>query len=256
MKNKFILELSRRLLLCAGFEEMKEVLEDYSGFMGEGELKEKPKDVISSLDLPKKKNFKIIVVYFVLIALAFFCILRLDIYTGTSVLYDFAVIHLINISLLFTLITFWVWGKKSAVLSKYVGNNKSLRVTVALTRILPCVLLTGFFVYIVLSFNDVFSFGFLVNYSQSTVAICYGLLLCFVFSAFILFFMFGSEYFVSLTMAFISFCTFMQYKLFLGSISRMDDFIVPYLCILYFIFVIQAVVTVTLNKKLKKVMKE
>ena len=46
MKNKFIKELALRLLPIANFDDMKGVLEDYSGFMGEGEINEKPKDIV------------------------------------------------------------------------------------------------------------------------------------------------------------------------------------------------------------------
>jgi uncharacterized membrane protein len=53
MKNKFMLELTYRLLPLVSFDEMKEILDDYSGFMVDSQVNEKPKEVMKSLEIPK-----------------------------------------------------------------------------------------------------------------------------------------------------------------------------------------------------------
>ena len=50
MKNKFMLELTYRLLPLVSFSEMKEILDDYSGFMVDSQKTEKPKEVMKSLE--------------------------------------------------------------------------------------------------------------------------------------------------------------------------------------------------------------
>ena len=72
MKNKFIKELALRLLPITSFSEMQGILEDYSGFMGEGEFHEKPKDVVKSLDIDKRKGYITSIIYFALLVVSFF----------------------------------------------------------------------------------------------------------------------------------------------------------------------------------------
>lgn len=57
MKNKFMLELTYRLLPLVSFDELKEILDDYSGFMVDSQVNEKPKEVMKSLEIPKKNGF-------------------------------------------------------------------------------------------------------------------------------------------------------------------------------------------------------
>ena len=63
MKNKFMIELAYRLLPLVSFGEMKEILDDYSGFMVDSQTTEKPKEVMKSLEIPKRNGFTMSVLF-------------------------------------------------------------------------------------------------------------------------------------------------------------------------------------------------
>lgn len=253
MKNKFMLELSRRLLPFASFSEMKEILGDYSGFMVNSQINEKPKDIVKSLELKKRKGF-VTGVLFILFWILFvygslWAITAWDepfYFTGT-------VLTLFSVAGLFVL--FSVLGKKLTLVSEYSGDKKIMQKSNIALSVLMISGITAFICWLILTFiyppeyKEPERLGLFVD-------LIYTIVLIFAAINLLLFLIKGSAYFLSFGVSFVSMNIFTVLKIFLSSISIFDNFIIMYLLIVLAVFFIKVIVVGALNSKLKKVIKE
>ncbi len=250
MKNKFMLELAYRLLPLVSFNEMKEILDDYSDFMVESQLNEKPKEVMKSLEIPKKNGF-IIGVLFISFWMFF---VYFNIWSRTA--YNFPFYALAPLVIIFGGIGLFLiysqLSKKLMLVSKFSGNRKTSQ---KINAIFSTIIIMG-----MLSFIGWIMFGFIYTYEYENLASLgifieslYTLFSAFPIVALVLFFFKGSDYFFSFCSSLISVTAFTAIKLFLSTISSMEWYIFPYLFSILGIFIAEIVVIAVLNKKLKKV---
>ena len=146
MKNKFIGELAHKLLLVASFEEMKGVLEDYTGFMSEAEIHEKPKDVVRSLEIDKRKGYISSIIYFALLVISFFAMNSIRRMGWNMFVFFSIVLLLLCIMVLFS--TYFLWGKKLSLVSQYSDLKIKDSFGAVVLSIIPLIIIVGFSLYI------------------------------------------------------------------------------------------------------------
>ena len=253
MKNKFMLELSRRLLPFANFGEMKEILGDYSGFMVDSQVHEKPKDIVKSLELQKTKGF-ITGILFILFWWIFGCVNTWATTAWDEPFYfSGAVVILFSVVGLFVL--FSVLGKKLALVSQYSGNRKFMQKSNVVLSALMISGITAFIGWLVLTFI------YPPEYKEPErvglfIDLIYNIVCIFAVTNLLVFLIKGSAYFLSSGVSFVAMNIFTVLEIFLSSISSFDNFIFTYLFIVLAAFFIQVIVVGILNSKLKKVIKE
>ena len=250
MKNKFMLELTYRLLPLVGFDEMKEILDDYSGFMVDSQVNEKPKEVMKSLEIPKKNGF-IAGVLFVAFWLFF---VYFNMWSMTA--YNFPFYTLAAITIIFggvgLFLIYSQLSKKLMFISKFSSNRKSSKTVNAIFSVIVIIGMLSFIGWIISSFIYTYEYENLANVGLFIESL-YTVFSVFPIVALVLFFIKGSDYFFSFCSSLISVTVFTAIKLFLSSISSMEWYIFPYLFTLLAIFVAEIMIIAVLNKKLKKV---
>ena len=249
MKNKFIRELAHKLLLVASFEEMKGVLEDYSGFMGESEGNESPKEIVNSLGINKTKGYVISIIYFVLLVISFFAMDGIRV-RGFDML-GFCSIVLLLMCVLFLFGTYSIWGKKLSLVSQYSSLKQKDNIFVIALSTIPFIIIVGFSIFMILSLNSFISHstqmltGFIIDISFLVLFVC-GII------SLVLMFLKGSKYFLSTTISYCAFACLVQMEVLcmcLSDISLVQKYT---LFILSFLteFLIFVIIALILNKKL------
>ena len=250
MKNKFMLELTYRLLPLVSFSEMKEILDDYSGFMVDSQTTEKPKEVMKSLEIPKRNGFTMSVLFvgFWLLFIYF------NMWSTTAYNFPFYMLAALTIILggagLF--LVYSQLSKKLMFVSKFSNNRKTSQTVNAIFSTIVIIGMLSFIGWIISSFIYTYEYENLVNVGLF-IELLYTVFSVFPIVALVLFFIKGSDYFFSFCSSLASVTAFTAIKLFLSSISSMEWYIFPYLFTLLAIFVAEIVIIAVLNKKLKKV---
>ena len=248
MKNKFISELAHRLLLVAGFDEMKGVLEDYSGFMGESGGNESPKEIVNSLGINKTKGYAYGVAYIAFLIISFFVMHSLR-GGGFAVLQIIELAPLIILIVVFLIATYLLWGKKASLVSKYSPLNRGCSFLGLLLSLIPIVIIIGFSVFLVLSLSGKVAYatqmltGTIVDISFLIMLIC-GII------DFVLFYLKGSKYFFAVTINYIAYAVMVQLEIILCKISFVNSAIILSISLVLAEFIIFLVIATVLNKKL------
>lgn len=253
MKNKFIKELALRLLPIANFDDMKGVLEDYSGFMGEGEINEKPKDIVKSLEIDKRKGYVSSIIYFALLATSFF-VMNETRRMGWSMFMFFSIVLLL-LSIMFLFATYFLWGKKLSLVSQYSDLKIKDNFGVIILSIIPLIIIVGFSFFMIFSLNQFITYsiqmltGNIIDISFLVLFLC-GII------DFILMFLKGSKYFLSTTINYCAFACLVQSELFCVRIIdndiSMNTLIVVSFLVEFLVLVLTAFI---LNKKIGVVRK-
>ena len=250
MKNKFMLELTYRLLPLVSFDEMKEILDDYSGFMVDSQVNEKPKEVMKSLEIPKKNGF-IAGVLFVAFWLFF---VYFNMWSMTA--YNFPFYTLAAITIIFggvgLFLIYSQLSKKLMFISKFSSNRKSSKTVNAIFSVIVIIGMLSFIGWIISSFIYTYEYENLANVGLFIESL-YTVFSVFPIVALVLFFIKGSDYFFSFCSSLASVTAFTAIKLFLSSISSMEWYIFPYLYAILGIYILEIVIIAVLYKKLKKV---
>ena len=248
MKNKFIKELALRLLPITSFSEMQGILEDYSGFMGEGEIHEKPKDVVKSLDIDKRKGYITSIIYFALLVVSFFAMNNIR-RMGWN-MFAFCSIVLLLMCVLFLFSTYSLWGKKLSLVSQYSSLKLKDNIAAVILSIIPSVIIIGFSIFIILSFKSLISHstlmltGNIIDISFLVLFVC-GII------DFILMFFKGSRYFLNTIINYCAFACLVQSELFCVSIID-NSITMNTLIVVSFLaeFLVLVLIAFILNKKL------
>ena len=250
MKNKFMLELTYRLLPLVSFSEMKEILDDYSGFMVDSQTTEKPKEVMKSLEIPKRNGF-IMSVLFVGFWLFF---VYFNMWSTTAYRYPFYVLAALTIILggVGLFLIYSQLSNKLTFISKFSSNRKTSRMVNTIFSSIVIVGMLSFIGWIISGFIYTYEYENLANVGLFIESL-YTVFSVFPIVALVLFFIKGSDYFFSFCSSLISVTVFTAIKLFLSSISSMEWYIFPYLFTLLAIFVAEIIIVAVLNNKLKKV---
>ena len=248
MKNKFISELAHRLLLVAGFDEMKGVLEDYSGFMGESGGNESPKEIVNSLGINKTKGYAYGVAYIAFLIISFFIMHSLR-GGGFAVSQIIELAPLIILIVVFLIATYLLWGKKASLVSKYSPLKRGDSFLGLLLSLIPIVIIIGFSVFLVLSLSGKVAYatqmltGTIVDISFLIMLIC-GII------DFVLFYLKGSKYFFAVTINYIAYAVMVQLEIILCTISFIDSATILSISLVLAEFIIFLVIVTVLNKKL------
>ena len=250
MKNKFMLELTYRLLPLVSFSEMKEILDDYSGFMVDSQKTEKPKEVMKSLEIPKRNGFIMSVLF------VGFWLLFVYFYMWSKTAYRYPFYVLAALVIIFggvgLFLIYSQLSKKLMFVSKFSNNRKTSQMVNAIFNTIVIIGMLSFIGWIISSFIYTYEYENLANVGLFIESL-YTLFSVFPIIALVLFFIKGSDYFFSFCSSLASVTAFTAIKLFLSSISSMEWYIFPYLFTLLAIFVAEIVIIAVLNKKLKKV---
>lgn len=248
MKNKFINELAHRLLLVAGFDEMKGVLEDYSGFMGESGGNESPKEIVNSLGINKTKGYAYGVAYIAFLIISFFVMHSLR-GGGFAVLQIIEFAPLIILIVVFLIATYLLWGKKASLVSKYSPMKRGDSFWGLLLSLIPTVIIIGFSVFIFLSLSGKLPYvtqmltGTIVDISFLIMLVC-GII------DFVLFYLKGAKYFSAVTINYIAYAVMVQLEIILCTISFIDSAMILSISLVLAEFIIFLVIATVLNKKL------
>lgn len=248
MKNKFINELAHRLLLVAGFDEMKGVLEDYSGFMGESGGNESPKEIVNSLGINKTKGYAYGVAYMAFLIISFFVMHSLR-GGGFAVSQIIELAPLIILIVVFLIATYLLWGKKASLVSKYSPLKRGCSFWGLLLSLIPTVIIIGFSVFLVLSLSGKMPYetqmltGTIVDISFLIMLVC-GII------DFVLFYLKGAKYFFAVTINYIAYAVMVQLEIILCTISFIDSATILSISLVLAEFIIFLVIATVLNKKL------
>ena len=248
MKNKFINELAHRLLLVAGFDEMKGVLEDYSGFMGESGGNESPKEIVNSLGINKTKGYAYGVAYMAFLIISFFVMHSLR-GGGFAVSQIIELAPLIILIVVFLIATYLLWGKKASLVSKYSPLKRGDSFWGLLLSLIPTVIIIGFSVFLVLSLSRKVAYatqmitGTIVDISFLIMLVC-GII------DFALFYLKGAKYFSAVTINYIAYAVMVQLEIILCTISFIESAIILSISLVLAEFIIFLVIATVLNKKL------
>lgn len=253
MKNKFMLEFAYRLLPLVSFGEMKEILEDYSGFMADSQMHEKPKEVMKSLEIPKKNGF-IAGVLFVAFWLFF---VYFNMWSSRAYDVPFYILGFVTMALgaVGLYVIYSALAKKFVLISKFSGNRSCSKVVNITYGLIVIVGMVGFIGWIISTFIYPYEYEKPENVGMFIDSL-YDLFTVFPIVNLFLFLIKGSDYFFSFCSSLASVTAFTAIKLFLSSISSMEWYIFPYLYAIFGIFIAEIIIVILLNKKLKKVTKE
>lgn len=254
MKNKFIKELAVRLLPITSFGEMQGILEDYSGFMGEAEIHEKPKDVVKSLEIDKRKGYISSIIYFVLLTVSFFAMNSIR-RMGWN-MFVFCSVVLLLLCVLFLFSTYFLWGKKLSLVSQYGDLKSKDNFGAVVLSIIPLIIMVGFCGFMILSLESLISHstqmltGIIVDFSFLVLFVC-GII------SFLLMFLKGSKYFISTALNYCAFAVLVQSEIFCMCLSDISVVRKLILVIASFLveFLVFGLIAVILNKKLGVVKK-
>lgn len=245
-----MLELTYRLLPLVSFSEMKDILDDYSGFMVDSQTTEKPKEVMKSLEIPKRNGF----IASVLFVGFWFFFVYFNMWSKTA--YNFPFYTLAALTIIFggvgLFLIYSQLSKKLMFISKFSSNRKSSKTINTTFSVIVIIGMLVFIGWIISSFIHAYEYENLANVGLFIESL-YTVFSVFPIVALVLFFIKGSDYFFSFCSSLISVTVFTAVKLFLSTISSMEWYIFPYLFTLLAIFVGKIVIITVLNKKLKKV---
>lgn len=250
MKNKFMLELAYRLLPLVSFGEMKEILDDYSGFMVDSQVNEKPKEVMKSLEIPKKNGF-IVGILFIAFWLFF---VYFNIWSSRAYDVPFYILGFVTMALgaVGLCVIYSALAKKFVLISKFSDNRACSKVINAIFGTIVIVGMTAFICWIISTFIFAYKYENLENVGLFIDSL-YDLFTVFPIVNLFLFLIKGSDYFFSFCSSLVSVTAFTAIKLFLSSISSMEWYIFPYLYAVLAIFIAEIIIVIVLNKRLKKV---
>lgn len=253
MKNKFIKELALRLLPIANFDDMKGVLEDYSGFMGEGEINEKPKDIVKSLEIDKRKGYVSSIIYFALLATSFF-VMNETRRMGWSMFMFFSIVLLL-FSIMFLFATYFLWGKKLSLVSQYSDLKIKDSFGAVVLSIIPLIIIVGFSFFMIFSLNQFITYsiqmltGNIIDISFLVLFLC-GII------DFVLMFFKGSKYLLSTTINYCAFACLVQSELFCVSLINNDISMNTLIVVSFLVeFLVLVLTAFILNKKIGVVRK-
>ena len=250
MKNKFMLELTYRLLPLVSFSEMKEILDDYSGFMVDSQTTEKPKEVMKSLEIPKRNGFIMSVLF------VGFWLLFVYFYMWSKTAYRYPFYVLAALTIIFCgaglFLIYSQLSMKLTFISKFSSNRKTSRMVNNIFSVIVIIGMLSFTWWIISSFIYTYEYENLANVGLFIESL-YTVFSVFPIIALVLFFIKGSDYFFSFCSSLISVTVFTAIKLFLSSISSMEWYIFPYLFTLLAVFFAGIIIVAVLNNKLKKV---
>jgi len=250
MKNKFMIELAYRLLPLVSFGEMKEILDDYSGFMVDSQVNEKPKEVMKSLEIPKKNGF-ISGVLFVAFWLFF---VYFNIWSSRAYDVPFYILGFVTMALgaVGLCVIYSALAKKFVLISKFSGNRSCSKVMNFTYGLIVIVGMVGFICWIISTFIYPYEYEKPENVGMF-IGSLYDLFTVFPIVNLFLFLIKGSDYFFSFCSSLVSVTAFTAIKLFLSSISSMEWYIFLYLFTILGIYILEIAIIAVLNKKLKKV---
>ena len=249
MKNKFINELAHRLLLVAGFDEMKGVLEDYSGFMGESGGNESPKEIVNSLGINKTKGYAYGVAYMAFLIISFFVMHSLR-GGGFAVSQIIELAPLIILIVVFLIATYLLWGKKASLVSKYSPLKRGDSFWGLLLSLIPTVIIIGFSVFIFLSLSGKMPYETQMLIGGTIVDISFLIMLVCGIIDFALFYLKGAKYFSAVTINYIAYAVMVQLEIILCTISFIDSAMILSISLVLAEFIIFLVIATVLNKKL------
>ena len=253
MNNKFIKELAIRLLPITSFDEMQGILEDYTGFMSEAEIHEKPKDVVRSLEIDKRKGYISSIIYFALLVISFSAMNSIRRMSWNMYVFFSIVLLLLCIMVLFS--TYFLWGKKLSLVSQYSDLKSKDKFGAVVLSVIPLIIMVGFSFFMIFSLNQFITHsiqmltGNIIDISFLVLFVC-GII------DFILMFLKGSKYFLSTTINYSAFACLVQSELFCISIiyndSRMNTLVVVSFLVEFFVL---ALIALILSKKIGVVRK-
>jgi hypothetical protein len=253
MNNKFIKELAIRLLPITSFDEMQGILEDYTGFMSEAEIHEKPKDVVRSLEIDKRKGYISSIIYFALLVISFFAMNSIRRMGWNMFVFFSIVLLLLCIMVLFS--TYFLWGKKLSLVSQYSNLKIKDKFGAVVLSVIPLIIIVGFSFFMIFSLNQFITHsiqmltGNIIDISFLVLFVC-GII------DFILMFLKGSKYFLSTTINYSAFACLVQSELFCISIID-NDISMNTLVVVSFLveFFVLALIALILSKKIGVVRK-
>ena len=246
MKKNFMTGLAHRLLLFASFEEMESVLEDYSGFMGESESKESPKEIIDSLGVNKIKGCISVAAYIIFLVASFFIFDSIRCRYGMPIIFGGI---LLLFSLAFLVGTYLLWGKKASLVSKYCDLKRADSFGAAILSLIPTVLIVAFPFFIIFSLYGGIPYSTQMLAANIIDVSFLVMLICGIADV-VLFFDKGSKYFLPLIINYIAYACFVEIEHILCSVALVEWKFALSVSLVLAEFIVFLIATLILNKKL------